>query len=1273
MSDIKKLISDFKNEYESLGFLKRSESDQTNRVNDFFEDQIKPLLARPGADKDQVNSDIDAVRAAVNKKFAPRKESMGDAAYRMARVAAGSAAEAALAFPEAAIDIGAAAITGKPQKRQAFGTRIKEAITTPEEIEAEPGAAVAGAIGGTLLTPIPGAGGIRTIIGGSKALTTRAGFGQAAPKGLEKLRRQIVNIVDPTKTLPKGIGKKEAFGRLAGQAATFVGVTETAEQLRKGADLDVDKLAKDMFVGGIAGGTLFLGAKSIAGLMRARKDIVQAGRRKPGVTEKIDTEQEALENAKITELDEWAGKEELNRVDWGDNAVELKPHLKDLADEIGISYKDDFDQVYESIGRTGVVTRLVPPTISGGSSNTYVQNVIDNISNNKITAQQGTKQLRELMEKGRITEEQFKVAKEDLPIAFKPKRINEAETSALADDFNKKADIESKPGLEPKVDTLKPSLSPAKTGSQRSVGIREFLRDEGGFLDPEALFSKEMINQNLKSWGGYLQKNFARLESVFIRPFVVLDRVGFSRTANAVKHAIIEGNRFITEIEAPILKALEKRGLTASDMPKIAEIADNVPIEDILKGQSNNPIWFKHSGDKELLAKTRLVARYFREGARKGGLKEDDLLTAYFPHIGEKDPGGWKIIQQQFRLGDPFFKHERSAGSEIMSTDILTAIKAYSAGVKRAILKNSEKDIDAAIGVANVTNNFRARAALNNLKQSLTRVNGLGMFDSVRRNFVENSLKFNFSSSLLNATQPLQTLLPEVGYGTLIDSYTLIKNPAVRRIISQLNIDDQLFAAYEIFNDIGGIAGNATKRISSLAQNDSSVRFIKNFDLFSNVEASNQTIAAIAGMVKKVGGSKNLLQTLSSKMTRADENDLLMAAQEMIEKTQFSGAFRQVNRAAFENNQFSSTFLTFLNYPIREAGLLGTWALEIGSRDPMMKAQAIMKFANYLGVKTLLAGKAGASVMIPSGLAWIIRENAPDFYNQISDKVEFLDEFNLPAKLGLDLSESVGLLDPTQMAEFTLSKAPVAAAFGGAVKGIADLISIGSEVVSGKPAKDVPLTKEEKLLAPEKKQQIFEEERMKTTTKAVGKIARLLPVLPAKQIGDKAVQLGTGQIFEAIQGIQNAQSGRKTLLGQPLPTGPVEEIKRQFAPLPEDVARIQKPSLSKEAAQMFSKGFVPSKETIKKLGLASNSSKEEVLDQIRENVQPELLDSVALGARDAKYRKQGQEALKVLRKYLSDKDIERALKNRLEPKGPGEKAKSNQEERVNRIERGFSQ
>jgi len=1266
MSDIKKLIGDFKDEYESLGFLKRSQDDQINRVNDFFEESVKPLLARPGADKDQVNSDIDSVRAAFNKKFSPRKESMSDAAYRMARVATGSAAEAALALPEAAIDIGAAAITGKPQKRESFGGRIKGALATPEEVEAEPGAAVAGSLAGTLLTPIPGAGGIKTILQG------RAAAEIVGKKGLDKLRSQIVNIVDPTRTLPKSIGKKEAFGRLAGQASTFVGATESAEQLRKGEDLDVDKLAKDMFIGGIAGGTLFLGAKSIAGLMRARKDISQASRRKTGVTEKIDTEQEALEDATVSELDEWAGKEELSKVDWGDNVIDIKPHLKDITDELGISYKDDFDQVFESIGRTGNVTRLVPPTISGGSSNTLVQNVIDNLSAGKITNQQSTKQLRELFEKGRLTEEQFIKAKEDLPIPFKPKIMNKLETDKLADDFNMKADLESKPGLEPEVESLKPSLSPSKTGSHRAVGIKEFFKDEGGFLDTEALFSKELINNNLKSWGGYLQKQFARLESTFIRPFTVLDRVGFSRTANSVKNAIIEGNRFVAEIEAPILKALEKRGLMASDMSKIAEIADNVPIEDILKGQSTNPIWIKHSTDKELLAKTRLVARYFREGARRAGLKEDDLLTAYFPHIAEKDPDGWKIIQQQFRLSDPFFKHERSPGSELMSTDVLTAIKAYSAGVKRAILKNSEKDIDAAIGIANNTNNFRARTALNNLKQAMTRVNGLGMFDSVRRNFVENSLKFNFSSSLLNATQPLQTLLPEVGYGTLIDSYSLVKNPAIRKMISQLNIDDQLFSAYEIFNDIGGIAGNATKRISSLAQNDASVRFIKNFDLFSNVEASNQTIAAISGMIKKVGGSKNLMQILNSKMTRADENDLLMAAQEMIEKTQFSGAFRQVNRAGFENNQFSSTFLTFLNYPIREAGLLGTWALEIGSRDPMMKAQAIMKFSNYLGVKTLLAGQAGASVMIPSGLAWVIRENAPSFYNQVSDKFEFLDEFNLPAKLGLDLSESVGLLDPTQMAEFTLSKAPVAAAFGGAIKGISDLIGIGAEVLGGKPAKEVPLTKEEKLLTPEKKQKIFEEERFKTTTKSVGKIARLLPGLPAKQLGDKAVQIGTGQIFETIQSIQNSQSGRKTLLSQPLPTTAIEEAKRQFAPLPEDVARIQKPGLTKEASQMFSKGFIPSKETVKKLGLSSGSSREEVLDRIRENVQPDLLDSVALGARDVKYRKQGKEALKVLRKYLSDEDIEKALKSRIEPKGPGEKAQSNREERVNRIERGFN-
>ena len=1254
----------FKNRYDSDEFKMLPVDQQKAELDKTFNDIYGNDLLSSFKTQNEGANAYSQIKSKFDTKFPAIGESPTTDLSRKARVAIGNFGQGAteLYSGAAALSRGAVNAAGKalgqesdllPQPEQTMGEKFKDILgVTEAEEQREPGLAIGGRIAGGLVTPLPILKATQAVRQGTKlgleAATIATGKNLA---GAEKIVPEIneagqvirkvtqeQGVLDRVQSALNPAVNPQTLNQFLIQGAVYTGVSTVGNKVRTG-DATPEQAFKDISEGVFTSLPIYLGGKALShalqtGLDRTKTANIEgmkAGKPKGGLS---DHEEQAV-NDLINKVDLSTNKKSTGSVGHGPAAEEMAHVLDD-----DLSKLDKLEKMSDK----QLIDAFKLDDLSGD-----IRNVRNREKPLQSLSDIKSEDLLESEISGHLGQPNLPILEPESKVLLNQKRLERSAQEALSKKWAEtkgesliKSASESTAKLLNKFDNTKPltdEIDPEDflPSEQRSKLLDLLSSEEGslsGSLDPFNIAQKgrQLANNATKFW----DKHFNGIRNNVERPLTILERVGgFEDTVKNVKSAIIDSKRYTAEVLRPHMNALAKLNLRPSEFRQIAQMLDTTDISDILANTSKDP----------LITKAKLVANFFQESANAAGLDPQRRLSQYFPHIREADPQGWEILEKQFKSGNPYFEHGRTEGSALDNVNIYDVMESYAAGVRRKIVQNLEGELKDLRGA--LPKGHAAEQAFTILLNNIRRVREGSVLDSLVKNTVENTLRFNVSSSLLNGTQTLQTLLPEVGAKTYKHGVEVLQNGQVVKFLKKLGLEDDLFSRYEVFDDIGD--QRTTRKISEIASRKDTVKFLENFDLFKNIEVRNRMLAAATGLIKQAGGKEALEQMFKAGLTREQEQMLLMSAQDMVNKTQFSTDW--VNKSNFENNQATRTLLTFMNYPLREAALVGNWIKE-GNVPALMY---------YHGVKIALAGKAGARVLIPAGLEAVLKEVPmwKDYYENFQDSTDFLDSAAIPKYLGLDMSQGVGLLDPTDMNLYQLSRFPIPRALGKVFSSTEDLL----KTIGGNGPKSY-LTEEEKLLSPEEQAKIQAGESGKRIVKDLVDIAK--PVVPAKMLelplGGKNVQAGIGQIGELVQGAQNVASKRNVVAGIPQKTDLGNEIKRQFGNTRGDVARLTAKDSAKRALSYIESGNRVDKSTMKNLEDAGYS-KEEVNLQAKGKLKDKYLDKLIAGS-----GKEKEKAYKALSNVMDEQELQLAIIRRMKKKHPNIYKKFRDQEDSNFIE-----
>lgn len=615
------------------------------------------------------------------------------------------------------------------------------------------------------------------------------------------------------------------------------------------------------------------------------------------------------------------------------------------------------------------------------------------------------------------------------------------------------------------------------------------------------------------------------------QPVVMIERFGApTQLTRLFKTGVVETKRYIEEVHTPHFNLLAKLNLTPEQYMETAQMLDTLPGFAIDNLTDNRPV----------VKAAKIMRSFFAESAKRAGLPEERYLSAYFPHIDKLDPEYAKFLSDYIKKGSAFFMHTRNPNSQLQNFDLIEVMRAYSAGTRRMMMKRVADQFEAAR--RGLQDDNPLVKYYDQIIDNINRIQKPTVLDHLKANLAQNILRFNVQSSLLNATQTLTTLLPEVGVQNYSDSLSLMRNVGVSNLIRKLITTDDYLERFGIY------AEELQKRNRGSLASVIDFEKLKTIDLFKNVELRNRKIAGIAAMIKQSGGKGALLKKLQAGLTRDQENELLIAAQDMIEKTQF--APNVYNKSRFQSDPILNHMLFFQTIPAGEVGL--TWGWLNLMMNPMTAAAGFTALTYYHLTKTMLAGDDGATVLVPGAAWWMLERFNPQMHDALKDKIQVMDEFNIPKKVGIDYSLSMKSFDLTDADTWTLYNYPLVRGATDAIQGGVDLMrSLAGDLP------DVRLTEEEKLLPESEKAKIIALEHRKRIIKDITKVATAAKPPPALRIGNTRLEIGAGQYGKLARLPANIESKRNVLYNIPLPTDVKKEVTRFFGPSDEDTARIR--------------------------------------------------------------------------------------------------------------------
>ncbi len=730
----------------------------------------------------------------------------------------------------------------------------------------------------------------------------------------------------------------------------------------------------------------------------------------------------------------------------------------------------------------------------------------------------------------------------------------------------------------------------------------------------------------------------------------------------------VKARMFFSQVENKYMTAMSKINLVPQEFPKVAAVLDAIKSLDIvnnnfknldlsvvdadgksikgfdpLRAQEALKIWETMSEDSKTF--TILAAKFFKESGKFLGIDER-MLAAYLPHF--EDLNQWAHLARGTKSTDPpSFLYSRAKGSELKSISIPELMMRYATGVRRKILHDviEQAKFEGEDGLIKAARDIGRHDIANASERIIKNIKDIydpgeigRLIDSGMRNFVEQSLRMNVSSGLLNMTQTLQFLWGEAGTKNYLSSVDLLiqmyddlgkgkgslladfldeldlKRTSTAKFDVQTGLSDQAasiqgFSLKKAFQEnlarfTGGDKGAPNLNAQAKALNDlfkdyaDSVSKRVVIDAFQSPELYlNQPLAVISGMLKQVGGDKQvLLQKLAQIQAVRKSGDMNLANQllqpmftegiRMNETVNF--ARTQSNRPAYETFPFFKHLLPFLNFPIKEAGYAQdtfyNLISSINEGNKLEAAEAGRALGTYFLVKGLIGGpKKALTLVIPAGLAVTFQNVAPDQYRDWEDKLELLDEWgNIPKRfLGLDFSGTTGYLDPTAPLAggktsdfFNVANAPILKGVSRATKGIS---KIGDKDASG-------LEK----------------------AAGVADAARFLPIPSYKGKGIE-IGVGAGQTSEILKSADALQKGERKVGRDSFPTDLGKEIKRNLGTLPEDLAIYNKNTTQAGAKRFLEKGKAPSEASIKSLirakGLEEDRfGEDKVLDSLSSSI-----------------------------------------------------------------------
>lgn len=607
-------------------------------------------------------------------------------------------------------------------------------------------------------------------------------------------------------------------------------------------------------------------------------------------------------------------------------------------------------------------------------------------------------------------------------------RITEMEASGKLKDSE--LPTSRKGGAQTKAEKIGRAIGKGLKRVKESLkGDEKFYATAPAFNDPAIARFGEIIKKGVDNTIVALQK--LRRPKDFLRKVSVGGKKIYDELAKKLDIDEIRAEQYIRNVYYETMETLRQLGgLSDDEMVRISKVLDDEALnadEIIAKTVSNENTNYRSLSPQEK-DKAAVIAEFFRDSAEAGGIPEQRLLKNYLPHWQAFDEDGFStfFLPEDRAVNKPAFQYRRAADSEPQSHDVLKLMEGYARGVKRHKLRNSITDINKSIEELKAraddpklsefekVQTLQEYSSLKLIQEQLLKVYRPNLLDKARTNYIQNSLKLNFTSSLQNATQPWQLLLADVGPRDFFGAIPLMKEAPVRAFLNRVGIGKDKLAKFGEL-DIDDLMKMNPDEINDIV-----------IDVFGNVEEFNQVWSGVSGMLRRMNGNADELLAAIQRIEANPEvpefrhlaDELAIAAKQQNKRVNF--APEAGNRTGLETDRTAKLFLTFLNHPMREAALVADWVQEAGQAalrgDFRTSTNRLGSLGSYMMVKTLLTGRRAANLFLPRYVADRYAEIDPQGYEAISNSkvLEVMDEANLIRRITggyLDFSDMFGFLD----------------------------------------------------------------------------------------------------------------------------------------------------------------------------------------------------------------------------------------------------------------------
>jgi hypothetical protein len=272
-----------------------------------------------------------------------------------------------------------------------------------------------------------------------------------------------------------------------------------------------------------------------------------------------------------------------------------------------------------------------------------------------------------------------------------------------------------------------------------------------------------------------------------------------------------------------------------------------------------------------------------------------------------------------------------------------------------------------------------------------------GAIDALTGNIYQGFFRWNPAFHALVATHPLQMGSAVGGIRNVANAYRLrFSDPAIKDFLGGLSTsteDVRGQAAEERFmRQKGTVAAINKPRL-------------KMFEKDIPTGKLNNEVIALAGMLKRGqeltgNGEQAVRDLVSGEMPREKQLDMMTAGLQSMRDATGGGTFG-MNRTMLQDSPYLRAFAQLSGYRHIVARYASKKIQEMGSEDPAIRNAAGKSLGTLLGMTALLGGHA----VIP-------KESEELLYATLGPRrmmgIEYaLDQLNVPAKLGIDLTDHI--------------------------------------------------------------------------------------------------------------------------------------------------------------------------------------------------------------------------------------------------------------------------